>query len=223
MTSPRTRSPSKRSSACSASIPNFYVSYISEPGSSGAEAEVSTGVEGLRRSGQLHCDWASSRGSAIAEHVWQDTDKAHKAMQSATAPPMPTASIGTMISNAMLPVLFKQDPAVLLSGDCSISIAALSTPLRVPCSARAIMGTGRRTTPTLLETSRPAASPTSTIHRQTAMGLSMTFEDTLIGLAAGAGGNLFQEFLIRRICPVSTSGSPNSPDRSHAPKVTKSP
>lgn len=108
--------------------------------------------------------------------------------------------ISTMISNAVLPVLFKQDPRYYYKGTSSIPTRAFYA------IASTVMCKG--------DNGRWQANYSNILGNFAASGISnlyyprgdrdhvkLTFEEALVGIAAGAGGNLFQEFLIRRITP----------------------
>jgi len=108
--------------------------------------------------------------------------------------------IGTMISGAILPVVFKQDPRYFYQGTASIPSRAL----HAIASAIVCKGDNGRWQPNysnIVGNFAAAGISNSYYPHADRNGMTVTVEETLIGLAAGAGGNLFQEFLIRRITP----------------------
>jgi hypothetical protein len=110
------------------------------------------------------------------------------------------AIIGTMITSAILPTIFKQDPRYFYKGKGHIATRALYA------MAGAVICKG--------DNGRWQANYSNIVGTVVAGGISnlyyppadrdgvrLAFKETFLGLAAGAGGNLFQEFLIRRITP----------------------
>lgn len=109
-------------------------------------------------------------------------------------------AIGTMISSAILPVVFKQDPRYFYQGTASIPSRALHA-IASAILCKGDNGHWQANYSNIVGNFAAAGISNSYYPHADRNGLSVTFEETLIGLAAGAGGNLFQEFLIRRISP----------------------
>ena len=63
------------------------------------------------------------------------------------------------------------------------------------------MAAGNLTIQVSWEALPPAAFLTSTIRPDNRSGVGLTLENTLIGIGGSGIGNLFQEFLIRRLTP----------------------
>jgi len=108
--------------------------------------------------------------------------------------------IGGMISNAILPTIFKQDPRYFYKGTGSIRSRALyAIANAVICKG----DNGHWQTNYSNILGNIAAGGISNLYYPPADrdGVKLTFVDALLGLAAGAGGNLFQEFVIRKITP----------------------
>jgi hypothetical protein len=107
-------------------------------------------------------------------------------------------AIGTMLGNAILPTVFKQDPRYFYKGRGSIAARALYAMANtVICK-----GDNGRWQPNYSNIlGNFAAGGISNLYRPAAdhEGAELTVEDGLIGLAAGAGANLFQEFLLKKI------------------------
>lgn len=180
-------------------IPNFYVSYISDPAPLAADQKfamawkvsvdpvnfIVTGIiAGAQQSqntfggyGQGAQGYAKRYGAAYADGF-----------------------ISTMLSNAVLPVLFKQDPRYFYKGRGSIQGRALyAIASTVICK-----GDNGRWQPNYSSVlGNFVAGGISNLYYPSADrdGIRLTVGDTLIGLAAGAGGNLFQEFFLRRMTP----------------------
>lgn len=110
--------------------------------------------------------------------------------------------IGTMISNAILPTVFKQDPRYFYKGSGRIASRALyAVANAVICKG----DNGRWQANYSNVVGTFAASGIANLYYPAADrdrdGVKLTFEEALLGLASGAAANLFQEFLIRRITP----------------------
>lgn len=108
--------------------------------------------------------------------------------------------IGTMISNAILPTVFKQDPRYFYKGTGSIGSRALYA-IANAVICKGDNGHWQTNYSNIIGTF--AAGSIANLYYPPADrdGAKLAFEETLVGLAAGAGSNLFQEFLIRRITP----------------------
>jgi hypothetical protein len=129
--------------------------------------------------------------------------------------------IGTMISNAILPTVFKQDPRYFYKGTGTVTARALyAIANSVICK-----GDNGRWQPNYSNIlGNFAAGGISNLYYPAANrdGVKLTVEDTLLGLAAASGANLFQEFLIRKITPhahhpISISSISTSPSASTHP------
>jgi hypothetical protein len=108
--------------------------------------------------------------------------------------------IGTMVGGAILPAAFKQDPRYFYKGTGTISARALyAIANSVICKGdnghwqfnySGIMGS-------------LAAGGISNLYYPASNrnGVGLTFEQTGLGIAGSAVGNLFQEFVIRKLTP----------------------
>ena len=118
--------------------------------------------------------------------------------------------IGTMIGSAILPSLLKQDPRYFYKGTGTIRARTLyAIANAVICKGdnghwqanySAILGS-------------LASAGISNIYYPAAdrNGASLTFTNTLIGTAGTAAGNLFQEFLVKKLTPKLPKYAPPTP------------
>ncbi len=107
---------------------------------------------------------------------------------------------GTMIGGAILPSLFKQDPRYFVKGDGS----AGSRALYAIANAVICKGDNGHWQPKYAEIlGSLASSGISNLYypAKNRQGAGLTFENTGIGIGFGAAGNLFQEFISRKITP----------------------
>jgi len=106
----------------------------------------------------------------------------------------------TMLGGAVLPSLFKQDPRYFYKGTGTIRSRALYA----IASAVVCKGDNRRWQPDYSGIlGSLAAGGISNLYYPASSrnGLSLTFEDTFLGIAGSAMQNLFQEFVVRRLTP----------------------
>ncbi len=180
-------------------IPNFYVSYVSNPAPLVAKQKfelawkmsvdpmnfILTGVvAGVEQSQNTFGEFGGGAQGYAKRYTAAYAD----------------GFISTMISNAILPTVFKQDPRYFYRGTKSIPSRALYA----IASAVICKGDNGHWQPNYSNIlGNVAASGISNLYypRADRHVIQLTFEEALVGLAAGAGGNLFQEFLIRRITP----------------------
>ncbi len=108
--------------------------------------------------------------------------------------------IGTMIGGAILPSLLKQDPRYFYKGTGSIRSRALYA----IASAVICKGDNGHWQPDysgILGSLAAAGISNLYYPASSRNGAGLTFENTLIGLGASAGADLFQEFLVRKLTP----------------------
>lgn len=108
--------------------------------------------------------------------------------------------IGTMLSGAVLPALFKQDPRYFYKGTGTVRARALyAIANAVICKG----DNGRWQLDYSGIGGSLAAGGISNLYYPAANrnGVSLTFENAGVGLAASAVENLFQEFLLRKLTP----------------------
>jgi hypothetical protein len=106
--------------------------------------------------------------------------------------------IGTMVSNALLPSIFRQDPRYFYKGTGSVGSRALYA-MAGTVMCKGDNGHWQMNYSNII--GNFAAGGISNLYypAKDREGGALAVEDGLIGLAAGAGANLFQEFLLRRI------------------------
>ena len=190
-------------------IPNFYVSYVPNAapltaklkfqlawksiinpytfGITGAIAGIEQADNQFSGYGQGAQGYAKRYGAAYADLV-----------------------TGSLIGGAILPSLLKQDPRYFYKGTGSRKsrlLYAIAT--SVVCK-----GDNRRWQPDYSGIlGGLAAGGISNFYypAQNRSGVTLTFENALIGIAGGAAGNILQEFVVRRFTPhlpVPDSGKP---------------
>jgi hypothetical protein len=190
-------------------IPNYYVSYIPKAaplptrlkfqlawksiinpytfGITGAIAGIEQANDSFSGYGQGAQGYAKRYGAAYADLV-----------------------TGTLIGGAILPSLLKQDPRYFYKGTGSRKSRALyAIAMSVVCKGdnghwqpdySGILG-------------GLAAGGISNLYypAQNRNGAAITFENALIGIAGGAGGNLLQEFVVRRFTAHLPASDPLKP------------
>lgn len=190
-------------------IPNFYVAYASNPAPLNSRQKFHLAL----KSTTDPIAFLTSGVYAGIEQANNDFSGYGRGVQGYTkrfAANYADTFIGTMISSAMLPSLFKQDPRYFYKGDGRISSRALYA------IANSVVSKG--------DNGRWQPSYSSIIGGLTAAGisnlyypardhhgLSLTFENTLTGFASGAVQNLIQEFFIRRLTPKVPDYSQSKP------------
>jgi hypothetical protein len=123
------------------------------------------------------------------------------------------AVIGNIIGGAILPSLFKQDPRYFYKGTGSIRSRALyAIAFAVMCKG----DNGRWQVNYSGIIGGLAAGGISNLYYPDSdrNGASLTFENALIGTAGSAVGNLFQEFVVRKLTPKLPSYGPAHPSNS---------
>ena len=118
--------------------------------------------------------------------------------------------IGNMIGGAILPSLLKQDPRYFYKGTGSTG----SRILYALANAVVCKGDNGRWQPDYSGIlGSLAAGGISNLYYPSSnrSGVGLTFENTLIGIGGSGIGNLFQEFLIRRLTPHARDPQANNP------------
>ncbi|MEO6982642.1 MAG: carboxypeptidase-like regulatory domain-containing protein [Edaphobacter sp.] len=180
-------------------IPNFYVSYVADPAPlvPRQKFELAWKVSGdpinFAMSGLI-------AGIQQSQNTFGGYGQGTHGFAKRFGATYADGFIGTMLSNAILPALFKQDPRYFYKGSGNIA----SRILYALASAVICKGDNGHWQANYSNiTGTIAAAGISNLYYPPAdrNGIKLTFEDSLIGLAANAGGNLFQEFLIPRLTP----------------------
>jgi hypothetical protein len=118
--------------------------------------------------------------------------------------------IGNMIGGAILPSLLKQDPRYFYKGTGSTG----SRILYALANAVVCKGDNGHWQPDYSGIlGSLAAGGISNLYYPSSnrSGVGLTFENTLIGIGGSGIGNLFQEFLIRRLTPHARDPQANNP------------
>lgn len=117
--------------------------------------------------------------------------------------------IATMLSNAVFPSLLKQDPRYFYKGTGSISSRALYA----IANAVICKGDNGHWQPDYsgILGSLAAGGISNLYYPPADRGVALTFENTLLGIAGGAGANLFEEFLLRKLTPHLHAPAPPHP------------
>jgi hypothetical protein len=118
--------------------------------------------------------------------------------------------IGNMIGGAILPTLLKQDPRYFYKGTGSTG----SRILYALANAVVCKGDNGHWQPDYSGIlGSLAAGGISNLYYPSGnrSGVGLTFENTLIGIGGSGIGNLFQEFLIRRLTPHARDPQANNP------------
>jgi Carboxypeptidase regulatory-like domain len=118
--------------------------------------------------------------------------------------------IGNMIGGAILPSILKQDPRYFYKGNGS----KRSRVLYALANAVVCKGDNGHWQPDYSGIlGSLAAGGISNLYYPASdrNGVQLTFENTLLGIAGSGIGNLFQEFLVRRLTPHARDPKPNNP------------
>jgi hypothetical protein len=118
--------------------------------------------------------------------------------------------IGTMIGGAILPSILKQDPRYFYKGNGS----KRSRVLYALANAVVCKGDNGHWQPDYSGIlGSLAAGGISNLYYPASSrnGAQLTFENTLLGIAGSGIGNLFQEFLVRRLTPHARDQQVNNP------------
>jgi hypothetical protein len=189
-------------------LPNFYVSYDSNPVPLKPRQKIelaykttldpvtfalAAALAGVQQGANTYPSWgqdAPAYGKRFAAAYW-------------------TFLTGTLIGNAVLPVVLKQDPRYFVKGTGSTR----SRVLYALANSVICKGDNMRWQPNYSSIlGNLAASGISNFYYPAAdrEGASLTFENAALGIAATGAGNLFQEFVVRRLTP-------------HVPKSSRQP
>jgi hypothetical protein len=190
-------------------IPNFYIAYASNPAPLNSRQKFHLALKSttdpvafLTSSVYAGIEQANNNFAGYGQGV-QGYTKRFAANYADTF-------IGTMISSAALPSLFKQDPRYFYKGAGTIR----SRTLYAIANAVVSKGDNGRWQPSYSSViGGLAAGGISNLYypARDRHGFSLTFENTLTGFASGAVQNLIQEFFIRKLTPKVPDYSPSQP------------
>jgi uncharacterized membrane protein YeaQ/YmgE (transglycosylase-associated protein family) len=108
--------------------------------------------------------------------------------------------IGNMIGGAILPSLFKQDPRYFYKGTGTVKSRALYA-IANAVICKGDNGHWQFNYSGILGSLASGGISNLYYPDSDRNGVSLTFENTLIGIGGSAVGNLFQEFLVRKLTP----------------------
>jgi hypothetical protein len=108
--------------------------------------------------------------------------------------------VGTMLGSAVLPVVFRQDPRFLYKSSGSTTNRALYA-MSATVICRSDKGRWEPNYSNILGSLGAGAISNLYYPASNRNGASVTVENGLIGVASGAIGNLFEEFLVRKLTP----------------------
>ncbi|MGC1869933.1 MAG: carboxypeptidase-like regulatory domain-containing protein [Acidobacteriaceae bacterium] len=177
-------------------FPNFYTSYI-------WKAEPLTAGQKFRLAWRSAIDPVTflSAGAVAGIQQWDDDFKEYGQGASGYAKRYGAnyadGFIGVMLGGAVFPSMLHQDPRYFYKGTGSIRSRALYA-LSTVVIARGDNGRWQPNYSNVLGTFA-AGAISNTYYPANDRGLGLTMENSLIGLAAGGGAALLQEFLIRKI------------------------
>ncbi len=189
-------------------IPNFYVSYA-------ADAEPLSPGQKFQLAEKTLIDPASfvitgiSAGIEQANNTYSGYGQGAQGYGKRYGANYADFVSGTLLGNAILPVLFKQDPRYFYQGTGSIRSRAWHAIERsVICESdskhKQIDYSG------ILGSLASAGLSNLYYPAKDRNGAGLTFENLGIGIGGGAGANLFQEFLVRKL----STGTHKSPGQS---------
>ncbi len=190
-------------------IPNFYVAYTSNPAPLNSRQKFHLAL----KSTTDPVAFLTSGVYAGIELVDNDFSSYGRGVQGYTkrlAANYADTFIGTMISSAMLPSLFKQDPRYFYKGDGRISSRALYA-IANSVVSKGDNGHWQPSYSSIIGGLAAAGISNLYYPAKDRHGLSLTFDNTLTGFASGAVQNLIQEFFIRRLTPKIPDYSQSKP------------
>jgi Carboxypeptidase regulatory-like domain len=189
-------------------IPNFYVSYVSDPAPLSPGQKFQLAYRTLIDPVSLVLNGAAAGAEQATDtYAWGEGAQGYAKRYAAAYGNFLTSD---MLGNALFPILFKQDPRYFFKGTGSIhsrilyaianSVICKGDNLRWQPNYSAILGGFASGALSNLYYPAPDRS-----------GVALTFESAGIGTLIGAAGNLFQEFLIPRLTPHIPPKAPTYP------------
>ncbi len=183
-------------------LPNFFVSYL-------PDAEPLTTKQKFELAWKSTLDPAAFAVSAIIAGVQQSNDDFSGYGQGASGYAKRYAAsygnflTGTYVSGAILPFVFRQDPRYFYKGTGS----ARSRVLYALSRSVIAKGDNQKWQPAysnILGSLASAGISNLYYPAKDRDGISLTFENLVIGIGSDAVSNLFQEFVVRRLTPHSS-------------------
>ncbi|WP_263366613.1 carboxypeptidase-like regulatory domain-containing protein [Edaphobacter bradus] len=180
-------------------IPNFYVSYEPNPMPLAPAQKFELAWKASFDPINLGITGAVA-GVQQANDDFDDYGQGSQGYAKRYAASYATSFAGTLLGNAVLPILFKQDPRYFYKGTGSTR----SRVLYAIANAVICKGDNGRWQPNYSSIlGNLAAGGISNLYYPAANreGARLTFEDAGIGIAGSAVANVFQEFVVRRLTP----------------------
>ncbi len=189
-------------------IPNFYVSYELHPVALTPKQKfklagrqfldpVSFGITGLTAGIEQANNTYSGYGEGAAGYG--------KRYAAATG----TFLDGVLIGNAILPSILKQDPRYFYKGTGSVKSRVLYA-IAMSVVARGDNGHWQPNYSGILGGLAAGGIANAYYPAKDRDGLQLTFANAAIGTAGAAAGNIFQEFLVRRLTPHTGKPGPEA-------------
>jgi hypothetical protein len=189
-------------------FPNFYVSYISNPVPLDPRQKFQLAFRTLIDPVPLLLNGvAAAIEQADNTYAWGQGTQGYAKRYAAGYGNVLT---DTLLSNAVFPILFKQDPRYFYKGTGSIH----SRILYALANAVVCKGDNHHWQPNYSAIlGSLASSGISNLYYPAVNrdGVALTFENTAIGTGLSAAANLIQEFLVRRLTPHIPAHAPTSP------------
>ena len=186
-------------------IPNFYVTYEPHPVPLDARQKFELAWKSSFDPVNFGLT-AAIAGAQQAQNEFEDFGQGATGYAKRYAASYATFFTSSMLGNAVLPVLFKQDPRYFYKGTGS----KRSRFLYAVANAVICKGDNGKWQPAYSSIlGSLAAGGISNLYYPPANrdGVGLTFEDTGLGIAGSAAANVFQEFIVRRLTPhLHTSG-----------------
>jgi hypothetical protein len=187
-------------------IPNFYVSYL-------PDAVPLTPKQKFKLAGRLFIDPVSFGITGLAAGVQQANNSYSGYGQGAAgygkryAAATGTFLDGVLIGNAILPSLLKQDPRYFYKGTGTIKSRILYA-MAMSVVARGDNGRWQPDYSGILGGLAAAGISNAYYPAKDRNGAELTFVNAAIGTAGSAAGNIFQEFLVRKLTPHAGKSQP---------------
>jgi hypothetical protein len=189
-------------------IPNYYVSYIPNPVPLNPRQKFELAARTLIDPVSLILNGIDA-GIQQAGHVY-DWGEGAQGYAKRYAADYGTFLTGTLIGNAALPILFKQDPRYFYKGTGSIRFrVGYAIANAVICK-----GDNHRWQPSyssILGGLAASGIANAYYPKPNRSGAELTFENAAIGTGITAISNLLQEFLIHKLTPHIPPRNPNTP------------
>ena len=189
-------------------VPNFYVTYV-------RDAAPLTSGQKFRLAWKSTIDpitfgiTAATAGIEQAQGTFSGYGQGAQGYAKRFGSAYADTAVGTFLGSAVLPSLFKQDPRYFYRGTGS----RRGRVLYALANVFICKGDNGRSQPnySLILGTFAAGGISNLYYPASDRGARLTFENAGIGLAATAGVNVLQEFVIRKLTPAASSAAPSTP------------